>query len=364
MKALFDCEVEFVNSPHMLQLYTGFFELQKKGVITLRFYQKNFAKETIGVATVFVNNKYKIVYDTTDGGIWRKGNEGDDLQDIQKSNLINFYFKRSYSKKMLSSAPEDYHIFPLGFNYNIQPEANMLPFIHSLKDKIKYLLKTSRWTRGITGKSFFYVKDFEQVPADLKNTKILFITRLWNPEEAKSEESKLHRQRINAMRVACIEACREKYREQFTGGLIKDAFSVKHYSQLLLPDALTCKKGYLNTIKQHTICIATTGLHNSIGWKMAEYVAASKVIVSEPLHFELPGNYERGKHYLEFANEKELISQIDYLLQNKTAMQQIMQNNHHYYCQYVKPDVLVLNTLNKVAETIHGHAHLQHTTFY
>ena len=89
-------------------------------------------------------------------------------------------------------------------------------------------------------------------------------------------------------------------------------------------------------------------MHNSIGWKTAEYVAASKAIVSEPLHFELPGNFEENKNYLSFTNVDELIVKIDSLLADEPMMQAMMNNNHLYYNHFLKPDVLVLNTLNKV----------------
>lgn len=96
---------------------------------------------------------------------------------------------------------------------------------------------------------------------------------------------------------------------------------------------------------------------------MAEYVAASKVIVSEPLHFELPGNFENHRNYLAFTNEETLINRIDYLLHNKEAMRQMMLNNYDYYQHYLKPEVLVLNTLDKVAATVQGHE-LASTTAY
>ncbi|TKK65015.1 hypothetical protein FC093_21160 [Ilyomonas limi] len=348
MKPLFDCTIEYLKSPHLQQLYTGFFELQKRGIAQLHFTQKNKSADATAITTVIINNKYKVIYDAIDGLSWIKGTEEENLLYFQKNFKADFYFKRSYSPKMLAYAPEGCTVLPLGFNYNMQPRANLLRFNNSLPEKIKYILKTGNLTKRFFGKSFFYAKDFEQAPLEAGQDKVLFITRLWNPDEAKSEPSRVHRQSINAMRVACIEMCRKKYGKQFTGGLIKDAFSAKHYPQLLLPDELTCKKGYLNTTKKHAICVATTGLHNSTGWKMAEYVAASKAIVSEPLHFELPGNFEKNTNYLEFTTVDELINKIDYLLQNKTALLQMMQNNHRYYHHYVKPDVLVLNTLNKI----------------
>lgn len=50
-------------------------------------------------------------------------------------------------------------------------------------------------------------------------------------------------------------------------------------------------------VKESDICITTTGLHRSIGWKFAEYIAASKAIVTEKLNYspgtELKANFTR-----------------------------------------------------------------------
>ena len=74
-----------------------------------------------------------------------------------------------------------------------------------------------------------------------------------------------------------------------------ESYAKKNYSSLAMPESYTNKESYLRAVKDHSICITTTGLHNWIGWKLGEYVAASRAIVTEPLKF----------HYLEIsAKEK------------------------------------------------------------
>ena len=82
---------------------------------------------------------------------------------------------------------------------------------------------------------------------------------------------------------------------------------------------------------------------------MGEYIAASRGIVSEPLQFEVPGDFKKNQNYFEFENEESLLQQIDLLLSNKDLLVQTMKNNYHYYNNYLKPDILVLNTLVTIA---------------
>jgi hypothetical protein len=86
-------------------------------------------------------------------------------------------------------------------------------------------------------------------------------------------------------------------------------------------------------------------LHNSIGWKLGEYVAGARAILTEPLNFSLPGNFSRGSNYYEFENPEQLITQVDELLSNPEQILETMKNNYYYYNNFVKPKNLILNTL-------------------
>jgi hypothetical protein len=221
----------------------------------------------------------------------------------------------------------------------------MISLNAGIVEKVKYAIKKNKHLKKIFKTGFLFAEDFEFYPVRYKEDKILFITRLWDPEEAKLEHIKAERGLINDMRIACINACKKEFGKNFTGGLIMNSFTQQHHRSLLMPDELTNKFRYVDSVKRHSICVATTGLHNSIGWKFGEYVAASRAIVSEPLKYELPGGFYKNKNYYEFENPEQLILQINLLLKDKALLHQTMVNNFHYYHNYVKPENLILNTL-------------------
>ena len=63
-------------------------------------------------------------------------------------------------------------------------------------------------------------------------------------------------------------------------------------------------------VKESDICITTTGLHRSIGWKFAEYIAASKAIVTEKLNYSPGTELKANTNFLEFDTSEELINQV------------------------------------------------------
>ncbi|MHA4842631.1 hypothetical protein ACX0G7_00645 [Flavitalea antarctica] len=328
-----------------MQLYAGFFELERKGIIKLKLKLLKQNQHAYSLINVLVNNKYRVIYDTLDGLTWIHGDEQANLAYFKKTYEVDFYFKRSFNSLLHEHRPKDCKVFPLGLNYNVQPKKNLLLYSGSLKNKVKYVLKTNKLLKQISAKRFYYEEDFEFLPIKPKTNNILFLTRLWDPNEAKSERSKEFRIRINKTRVECIERCRDTYGVDFTGGLYREKFALKNFPDLIMDDALTNKSGFLKAVKDHAICIATTGLHKSIGWKMAEYVAASRAIVSEPLNFDLPGQFSIDENYCQFDTADQLIEQIDKLRGSQSEMLKLMINNFHYYNNFVKPERLILNSL-------------------
>ena len=129
----------------------------------------------------------------------------------------------------------------------------------------------------------------------------------------------------------------------------------KSLSDLLdrfLPDNSLAKQvNYLNLLKNYPICVTTKGLCNSNGWKIAEYVALSKSIITEKMHFEVTGDFEKDKNYLEFESPDECVEQCVRLFENKDLREQMMTDNYNYHENYLRPDKIIWRTLQIVAGT-------------
>ena len=98
-----------------------------------------------------------------------------------------------------------------------------------------------------------------------------------------------------------------------------------------MPDKLTGKRAYLHRMQHTEICVASTGLHGSTGWKLAEYVAAGRAIVTEPLQYTLPGGFEEGKNYKTYTSPAECETQLRQLLADPAAILAMAQHNAVYY---------------------------------
>ncbi len=149
-------------------------------------------------------------------------------------------------------------------------------------------------------------------------------------------------------RAACVRALRSAFGPMFTGGFSHTEFARKYYPDALASNsAMTSKRRYLALLREHPICVATTGLHQSIGWKMGEYVALSKAVIAEKLHFEVPGPFADGINYLGFTTPEECVDKVQELVGSPDRRASLMQANRSYFETWLRPAALVWNSLAK-----------------
>jgi hypothetical protein len=94
------------------------------------------------------------------------------------------------------------------------------------------------------------------------------------------------------------------------------------------------------------------GVHESIGWKTAEYVAASKAIVNEELKYTVTGSFEKGKNYLEFTSVDDCLAAVERLVLDSAFRNEMKKRNREYYDEYLHPKKLIENSLKIVDERI------------
>jgi hypothetical protein len=181
---------------------------------------------------------------------------------------------------------------------------------------------------------------------------IVFSTRLWDPAKNNELWKKEERKILNEQRISLVKILRNKFNPIFNGGVLKEYFAEQVCPNEIVPPTFSHKKAYLKLLKKATICVTNQGLEDSIGWKLAEYVANSSAILTTPIaKYLLPGNFKEGVHYLTFKNENEFLEKLELLLRDRTKRNTMMQNNHVYYNEYLHPLAKMKRIINLVTIT-------------
>ncbi len=354
------CKIVAISDvEHLQQIYTGFALLDAGGVVDVS--QEIPAEFTENKTdgdrwtdykfyntTVILNDRIKICYDLHD----RNWIDEKILADV------DFYFKRSFDPAHIATLNHKDKVFPLGLNYQVTtPQRDIFKLkrtaFYSGKDKLKTIIRSLRLDDYLGGKDAGRMDNLEALPDADAEPRVLFMARAWDTQKIESKVQKEAVDALNEMRAECVRVLRKQFGNRFFGGLAHDDYSQKHFSDCLLPNAgLSQKSKFVETLKNFPICVTTVGLNGSNGWKLAEYVALSKAIVTEPLVYNVPGNFEKEQNYLEFTTPSSLIEATTLLFEDPDLRQSLMTNNYNYYLSNVRADTLVLNSLNVVLEKI------------
>lgn len=329
--------------PHNSQIITGFLRLKEQGYpVEVEDKTKDIDASMVDMPMVIaMSSGGTLVYDLGDGY-----NAPDAMLPLLEK--ADIYFKRSFSAERNAQLfPEHQHkMFPLGFNYHVTCAGN--PLNEPMwKHNLKLFL-------GRVPDRYFVPEVFEGKPRRKKEepVKILFLTRLWNDHEPGfSDAENAERTYINHMRIDIIRSLRETYGDIFVGGLNDCALSRSWAPDLIMPAQYTERKNYLKLLHSCDICIGSMGLFESIGWKTGEYVAAAKAIVNERMHFSVTGDFQEGRNYLSFGTTEECLAAVRALAADPERLYAMKVANERYYQEYLRPDVLVKNSLD-VAERV------------
>lgn len=329
---------------HIAQIATGFHILKKQGY-PVEIIDKTGDRENpfygLPVAWAEYRGK-KIFYDLWDGY--------QDPEDMKKClEQCDFYFKRSFSAEKNARLFPEYQdkMYPLGFNYHVTYRNSPVN-----EPKLKSFLKPFL---GKAPEPYFVPEVFEGTPRQKENedVKILFQAQLWDHRDPDlSPEMAEECAYINTTRIAIVRALKETYGDRYFGGLRDSALAREMAPELIQPETYTERRKYLKLVHSCDICIGTMGLHESIGWKTAEYIAAAKAIVNERLHYTVTGDFAEGKNYLSFSTAQACIEAVRTLAESPEKRYAMQKANQAYYQNFLKPEVLVKNTLDFVEKNI------------
>jgi hypothetical protein len=290
---------------------------------------------------VIANGETVLYYDTHDS------------YEIDREALqqVDFYFKRSYLDTECEKLGAKGKVFPLGLNYLVySDEADLFLLQRTALDRGTERLYNSIIALGLDCfTAHLYaprVRRLEVEPDFQLPPRVLFMARAFEPSIAPSQEKREEREALNENRAKYIRILKREFGPRFLGGFMHDNYAKEKFKDCLLPDSgLSKKTRYMQLIREFPICIATTGLHGSIGWKLGEYASYSRAIVTEPLRYRLPGALDKEVNYLEFTSPQECVDAVSTLFRTPGLMYELMANNCRYYRQYVRPNSLVSNTL-------------------
>jgi len=338
------------NPYHGSSLLAGLAELAHDQSIRLRIRQGGvFDPRHTGMVRLDVRNaageRRRVAIDLADRA---------DYFSIPMLEDADRYFKRSFSREFIAGLPAVYHerIRPFGLNF---ASLGIRAAAAHVRVAARLLLQRARGpaapgvpaaVRGFLWDCRLLVmpsaRAFEPRREPRTDDSVLLQTRIWPPEPSPD-----NLETVNAERIALVQMLRRGLGSRFVGGVLADEFArARCPAEVLVHENINMRR-YARLLGRGGIAVYVRGLHNSMAFKMAEYLAAGVCIVSEPLSNELPVPLVEGVNYRLFRTPEECLAQCLWLISHPQEAAQMRAANRGYYSRWVAPRACATNLLTR-----------------
>ena len=327
------------------QIFAGLYELKYRREIDLRLSVRGFPeppkgskhREIIAMRLIVENSSrpINVVIDLIDGT---------SISNDQYFDWADVYLKSSLG--LSSGLRQHEKVLPFGLRYACT-SPNESVFDRLLFCLIGVQRKPRSWSTTVTQPAHLLLSRFKatqelcKLPPNIEffegNSEsvepvIYYRTRVYDPTENVSTYAQKEFPKVNAMRVSCIRALREAFGSAFLGGIRDSAYARRYCPDLVLENSWGWRD-HVNASRRSLVCVTTSGLFNSIDWKLLEYFAAGRAVVSERLKLDLPRPPLENRDFLSFTNAEECVDQCRRVLNSRDDLAPKLRSNATTYYQ-------------------------------
>lgn len=170
-------------------------------------------------------------------------------------------------------------------------------------------------------------------PIDSEDNYIFFLSTLWYNHPDNQNDK-----RVNLRRAYFIRACQSIENLRFEGGLLGDDTSSKDVFRDVLATHGVPLAEWIEKTKRSALVFNTPAFWDCHGWKLGEYLAMGKCIISTELSNDLPAPLIHGEHIHYVENSQEAMYEaIRYILSHPDYRHKLEMGAHTYWEKYGTP---------------------------
>lgn len=159
---------------------------------------------------------------------------------------------------------------------------------------------------------------------------IFMVARYWQGETA-----------ANNARIAFIRACNQLNKEgiiDFIGGMVPESVETDCPEDVMMHEEIPMGR-YIELMEKSLLVFNTPAVHQCHGWKLPEYLAHGKMILSTPFVNELPVPMVHGENiFFVEANEQSFYNEIKSIVNDIELQKTLEQGSRRYWDENVAPD--------------------------
>jgi glycosyltransferase involved in cell wall biosynthesis len=145
----------------------------------------------------------------------------------------------------------------------------------------------------------------------------------------------------NEFRAAFIRACKNSG-IQFDGGLLA---AQQNNEFTVFNDVITFKyvksDQYLRKTQKSAVVFNTPSIWGCLGWKLGEFFAMGKAIISTPLGNEMPVELIHGEQIHFVESETEIENAVQRIITDHNYRRKLEKGAREYFDKYLAPEIVV-----------------------
>jgi len=170
-------------------------------------------------------------------------------------------------------------------------------------------------------------------PSDKHSKSIFHLSTLWHSDDWSNNDEGLNKDRCTFIRI-----CKSIKSVTFEGGLLgKNDSSIALFQDVIYKNEMSISD-YIDKTKRSVLVFNTPAFWSCHGWKLGEYLALGKAILSTPLSNDLPVPLVHGVniHIVE-NNEPEIKKAVNLLLSDDIYRIKLEKGAREYWEKYGTP---------------------------
>lgn len=169
---------------------------------------------------------------------------------------------------------------------------------------------------------------------EIERNYIFFLSTLWYSDDYNKND-----QGVNLRRANFIEVCKELDICVFEGGLASDQSSSEVFRNVKTNIRLSLSE-WISKTKKSVLVFNTPAFWDCHGWKLGEYLALGKAIISTPLSNDLPAPLIHGQHIhiIPDSSKESIREAVVLLINNPDYRENLEKNALNYWNEFGNPE--------------------------
>lgn len=174
--------------------------------------------------------------------------------------------------------------------------------------------------------------------SDYSRPYVFMIATLWTNKGASTGVNLLRRKFVELVKKANTE---------FEGGFfaLPDHPQYEEYKNVIFRRQYSVHE-YLMKTRESVFVFNTPAVHNCHGWKLGEYLAMGKAIISTPLVNELPELLEHGENIHFVDNIDEMEDAVNLVLSDSVYRRRLKIGARKYFLQFASPSAVLKDVIS------------------